>query len=250
MTPQEQQMITSLIQRVNNTPLAEKDADAEQLLQQGLGRNPDALYVLAQTVLVQGYALEQAQKQLADSKAQLQQQQPAKHATSFLGSIFGSGESSRTAPPPPSQPAYTPVYTYSQPQTQTYAAPAYQQPPSSGGGFLQGAMQTAAGVAAGAVAFEGIESLMHGFGGHSGGSGFGSFGGDAPREEVVNNYYGDSSGRDQGEHGFLGNDVEDRRDDSGNDQNDFDSTNNDINDSSSDDFSSSDDTSGDDSNFS
>ena len=72
-----------------------------------------------------------------------------------------------------------------------------------GGGFLQGALQTAAGVAAGALAFEGVESLMHGFGqaaGYGGGQGFGSFdGGQRPTEEVVNNYYGDSGG-DRGGH--------------------------------------------------
>ena len=46
-------MIGGLIDRIQKTQLAEKDTDAEQMLQQGLGRNPDALYVLAQTVLVQ-----------------------------------------------------------------------------------------------------------------------------------------------------------------------------------------------------
>ncbi len=62
MTPQEQQMLEGLIQRVNQTQLQEKDFDAEEMLQQTLGRNPDALYILAQTVLVQQYALDQAQK--------------------------------------------------------------------------------------------------------------------------------------------------------------------------------------------
>ncbi len=47
---------------------------------------------------------------------------------------------------------------------------------SGGGGssFLRSAATTAAGVAAGALAFEGIESLMHGFG-HA--AGFGGYGG-------------------------------------------------------------------------
>ncbi len=245
MNPQEQQMIAGLIQRVENTPLADKDPEAERYLQQGLGRNPDALYVLAQTVLVQGYALEQAQKQLADLRAQAQQiqQQPPKH-TSFLGSIFGSDEPARPAPlSGATQPGYAPVPNYGPPSAPAYAQPVYQQAPQqAGGGFLRGAMQTAAGVAAGAVAFEGIESLMHGFGGHGGGSSFGSFGGgDAPREEIVNNYYGD---RDQGEHGhergFAGNDdIEDRRDDTTNTPSDFADTSGDD-DASSDDFSSDD----------
>ena len=41
MTPQEQEMIGDLIDRVQKTQLAEKDMDAEQMLQEGLGRNPD-----------------------------------------------------------------------------------------------------------------------------------------------------------------------------------------------------------------
>ena len=77
-------------------------------------------------------------------------------------------------------------------------------------------MQTATGVAAGALAFEGIESLMHGFGGGGHSSGFDSgFGGSGGRpEEIVNNYYGDSSpGEHRDEH--LSSDIEDRRGDAG-----------------------------------
>src|SRR5580693_4836851 len=103
MTTQEEQMLQGLTDRVNNTQLSEKDPEAEQFLQQTLGRNPDALYILAQTVLVQQYALDQAQKQLADARGQLDalRQQP-KHATSFLGNLLGrDDEPSRPAPPPP-----------------------------------------------------------------------------------------------------------------------------------------------------
>lgn len=59
--------------------------------------------------------------------------------------------------------------------------------------FLRSAATTAAGVAAGALAFEGVESLLHGFG-HGGGGGFGDgFSGvgvgNRPEETVINNYY-------------------------------------------------------------
>ncbi len=91
MTPQEQEMLGGLIDRVQKTQLAEKDMDAEQMLRQGLGPNPDALYILAQTVLVQKYALEQAQAQLAQARAQMQHPEP-KHATSFLGSLLGRND--------------------------------------------------------------------------------------------------------------------------------------------------------------
>jgi uncharacterized protein len=207
MTTQEEQMLQSLAERVNTTQLPEKDPEAEQFLQKTLGQNPDTLYILAQTVLVQKYALDQAQKQLADTRGQLdqlrQQQQPA-HATSFLGNLLGRNEPS--APPPPpyaqSQPPFTPVPAVAQPQ---FGAPQYSAPQSSG--FLGTAMKTAAGVAAGALAFEGIESLMHGFGhsgsgfggGGFGSGGFGGFGESNRPEEVINNYYGDASPHEHAE---------------------------------------------------
>jgi hypothetical protein len=259
MTAQEQQMLQGLVERINGTQLPEKDADAEQYLQQTLGRNPDAMYILAQTVLVQQYALTQAQKQLADAKAEAdqlrQQAQQPKHSTSFLGSLLGrSDEPERPAPPPPpppasyAQPPYTPVpsASYAQPQytpvppppppayAPAYAAPAYSAPPSQTGGFLRGAAQTAAGVAAGALAFEGVESLMHGFG-HSAGygsdMGFGGFGGGGGRpEEIVNNYYVEDSGQNDRSSGFDnassgGNDevADDTSYDDGSNSDDFDS---------------------------
>jgi hypothetical protein len=212
MTPQEQEMIGDLMDRVQKTQLAEKDMDAEQMLQQGLGKNPDALYILAQTVLVQKYALEQAQAQLAQAKAQIEQMQQRpepKHATSFLGSLLGRNEAPAPPPPPPPPPqgygaqqgyppqqGYAPVQGYPPQQAYPQYAPVgggFGAPMGGGGGggFLRGAAQTAAGVAAGALAFEGVESLMHGFG-HAAGYGqeFGGFGGEGQRpvEEVVNNY--------------------------------------------------------------
>jgi hypothetical protein len=241
MTPQEQQMLQGLTDRINQTVLQDKDPEAEQFINQSLGRNPDATYILAQTVLVQQYALDQAKKQLDDARQQLQQaqQQPVKH-TSFLGSLLGTDEP-RQPPPPPPQQQYQPVpnyppQQYGQPQygqpqygQPQYAPPAYGAP--QGSGFLGSALRTAGGVAAGALAFEGIESLMHGFGEHAGyGSGFGNFGGGGmgqPREEVINNYYdGDRPGQ-QG----ISPDIEDRRDDTRDnfaDSTDTDSSNDDT----------------------
>ena len=191
MTPQEQDMIADLIDRVQKTQLTEKDPDAEQMLLQGLKNTPDAVYILAQTVLVQKYALEQAQTQLAAAKDQIQQLQQhpePKHATSFLGSLLGMNQSQAAPPPPPPPPppqGYAPAPQYAPVGYGYDSSPGYgpgygAPPPRQGGGFLQNAMQTAAGVAAGALAFEGVESLMHGFGhaaGYGEGSGFGGFGG-------------------------------------------------------------------------
>ena len=225
MTSQEEQMLNSLVERVNQTQLTEKDPDAEDLLQKGFSGNPDAVYILAQSVLVQNIALEQAHAQLTQAQQQLQQQaqQPAK-ATSFLGSLLGHRD---PAPPPPQyQQVYTPQSApeYQTPynpgpgyagqpyQGQQYGGPQYAGAPPSQPSFLRSAAQTAAGVAAGALAFEGVESLLHGGFGHPGmGMGMGGWGmpgvgyGMGPgmglerpvEENVVNNYY-DSPGGGEG----------------------------------------------------
>ena len=192
MTPQESSMLNDLAGKIQQTQLPEKDAEAEEFLQQRLGSNPDALYILAQTVLVQNIALDRAKAQLQQLQSQVQSAQPAH--TSFLGSLLGRHD----APPPPAYPQRPPM-----PPAQYYPpAPAYPPdysagpPPQSGGSsFLRSAATTAAGVAAGALAFEGVESLLHGFG--HGGSGFGGFGGQ-PGETVVNNYYDDFNRGDAG----------------------------------------------------
>src|SRR5262249_21031849 len=119
-----------------------------------------------------------------------QQVQPAR-ATSFLGGLLGHRD-----PPLP-----TPQYQ----QVPSQQPPGYQIPPqyatvppysgsgpSPAGSFLRSAATTAAGVAAGALAFEGIESLMRGFG-HGCGEWSGGFGSGVPSvgETVINNYYDD-----------------------------------------------------------
>ena len=199
MTPQESSMLEDLVRKVEETQLTEKDPEAEQLLQQGLGRDPDAIYKLAQTVLVQNLALNQARAQIQQlQQQQIQPQQPAR-ATSFLGSLLGHRDPAPAAPQPQAQyqpvPAYQPQYPAQYQAPPQYAAappPSYAPPaPSPVGGFLRSAATTAAGVAAGALAFEGIESLMHhGGGGFGGGSG-GGFGAPPVEETVINNYYDD-----------------------------------------------------------
>jgi hypothetical protein len=219
MTPQEQKMLDDLMARVDSTRLDDKDPEAAQRIEEWTARNRDAAYILAQTVLVQSYALEQAKAQIQSLQQNLQQQvaqhpaalqQQAKPA-SFLGNLFGHKDEPRPQQPAPAyaasqqQQGYAPIPQYAAPQQSGqgagYPPPAYGAPqgypPAGGGGssFLRSAATTAAGVAAGALAFEGISSLMHGFGhtagfgGYGGlGSGLGEFGG-RPEETVINNYY-------------------------------------------------------------
>jgi hypothetical protein len=252
MTPQEQQLIDGLISRIRSTPPAEKDDEVDRYLHQNLDSIPDSLYVLVQTVLVQQYGLQTAQEQLASLKQELyevrsqpQQASPAQKSGSFLGRIFGADNQQ---PPPQPQQGYQPVNA-GYPPPPPYGAqgypppgygPGYGQPPygqpmypepgygggfpggggfggGNGGGFLRSAMQTAAGVAAGEMAFRGIEDLFHGFG-HEGRS----F--DRPAEVVNNHYDGDrpeghehheesrfSQSVDDASNQPVSSDIEDRR---------------------------------------
>jgi len=172
MTPQEQQMIDGLVDRIRNTQVTDKDTAAEQYIQQGLANYPDALYVLAQTVLVQQYGLQQAQQQI--QALQAQQQQP-QGGGSFLSHLFGGSQQ-------PYQPVNAPQYA-----PPVYAQPVVYAQPATGG-FMRSALQTAAGVAMGEMAFQSMESLFHGFGG---GGGYGGYGGGRPEEIINNNYYGE-----------------------------------------------------------
>lgn len=177
MTPEERQMLSDLANKIARTPPPPKDAEAEEFIRTRIGSRPDALYLMTQTVLIQNLAIEQAQHQIEELKQQAPQaERPS--AGSFLGT---------QAPPRPGTPSYS-SGQYGAPPPPQYAAPSPSAPsPGGGPSFLRGAAQTAAGVAAGALAFEGIRSLFSHPG--YGGAGIGGYGGVPVEETVVNNYY-------------------------------------------------------------
>jgi hypothetical protein len=187
VTPEENRLLTDLAAKIAQTPAPPRDPEAEDFIRRNIGSRPDALYLMIQTVLIQNMAIQQAQQQIRDLQQRAPQPgYPASPAGSFLG------QPQYAAP----QPQYAPQAQYAPPPP---ASPSFGQ--GSGPGFLRGAATTAAGVAAGALAFEGIRSLFEhpGFGGGGfGGGGMGQSGfmGGAPVEEtVVNNNYYDSPTR-------------------------------------------------------
>jgi len=212
MTPQENDLITTLLTRLKSVGGQPKDPEAEALIRRAMTDQPDAPYYLVQTVLIQDLSLHNAQNRIAELEKQLADaQQAAKPtATSFLGGLFGSRD---PAPPPSSNPPAGP-WTRSpqvadapaaQPPSQGgYTQPGYgqQQMPGAGGfmgggmgggGFLRSAAATAAGVAGGALLFQGISSL---FGNHYAGGLMGAGMTPGLGETVVNNYYGSDPGSD------------------------------------------------------
>ncbi len=196
MTPQERDMIEGLFQRLKATDVPEKDKEAEQLIQARMAALPSAAYQLVQTVLVQEHALTAAQARIEQLEKELTNRpaaQPAGGGTSFLGGLMGRNRWNSQATPEPSAP---PAPRSSVPITAPAAPAAGFGGGFGGGGFLGTALTTAAGVAGGALLYDGLRSLLfHNpgpFGPYMGGSsGFG--GGNV--YETVNNYYGDDAGR-------------------------------------------------------
>jgi len=184
MAPQEQQLITELFARLKQTPAQAKDADADQLIRKGVMENPEAPYLLVQTVLIQDMALSQAQYRVAELEHQLAE---AKAASSAQPSQPIAPASQPPAPPP----AAAPGWNQSAANPASFggaAAPGMMSSASSG--FLRAAATTALGVVGGQLLFQGIQSM---FGQHAGSILSGQSMQPALSETVVNNFYGDQA---------------------------------------------------------
>jgi hypothetical protein len=166
MTEQEREMLNALLDSLVRTSAGQKDYEADELVRRAVARQPDAAYLLVQRTLLQDVALKTAQSQIAALQQQLHQiQSPSdtrRSGGSFLGgwgqqAPSGSGWGQQA----PSGGGQVPQQGWNvQP-----ASPSVPQP-SAFSGFLKSAATTAAGVAGGALLFQGLENL---FGGHHGG---------------------------------------------------------------------------------
>jgi len=191
MNSQERDVISGIFERLKSVADAPRDPEAERFIAELVARQPYAPYALAQAVYVQ----EQALREINDKVRDLEEQVKAggNRSGSFLGSLFGAGASDQA----PREPARTSV-----PQAGMGSAPQYgtspqagggwgqgapqqfppqqfppigQQPGGGGGGFLQGALGAAAGVAGGALLYQGLKGLFGGSEAHHAASA-GSFG--------------------------------------------------------------------------
>jgi hypothetical protein len=175
MTPEERQLITGLFDRMRDFGSPEKDREAEALINQSVRANPDAAYMLVQSVLVQGQALQAANDRVMELEDRLRAAEegapvraPAAGG-SFLGGLFGSGRAaSEPEPRSGSVPSIgtraTPsVYgdraSWSRASAQPPAPEARQQA-AGGGSFMRTALATATGVAGGMLLAESIRNMM------------------------------------------------------------------------------------------
>lgn len=211
MSPEERQLLQGLFDRMRSNANNPRDREAEQMIADNVRQQPYAPYLLAQTVIVQDQALQAANDRLQQLEQQVQdleRNQPQQSAGGgFLSSIFGGGgnPSPRQAPPPQrpgwnqgGYPQGGPPQGYPQggfaPQQGGPWSGGMPMQQGGGGGFLQGALGAAAGVAGGVLLADSIKGL---FGGHNNSLGIASgVPGMGGGETVVNNYYGDGTSAD------------------------------------------------------
>src|SRR5258708_3903658 len=152
MTPDEKNLISGLFGRLKTVDSGPVDREAEALIRESVAAQPDAPYKLVQTVLVQEHALNNALARIAELEKQLEAAKSGAGATggSFLGNMAEKlgPWGRRNDRPAPAAPGGQPMAYAPQPmQPQQGYAPAPMAAPAAGGGFLQGALMTAAGVA-------------------------------------------------------------------------------------------------------
>jgi uncharacterized protein len=199
MTPQEQQLVADLFDRLASLEGQRRDPDAERLIREGLGRAPNSVYSLVQTVLVQDEALKRANARIEELEQAAAA--PAESGGSFLDSVRnmmgGRSEPPRSGSVPSVRPGGmgtsgvwgpgagagqstgpTPGQPWGSPQSypQGYQQGGYPPPPppppgygqggypqsGGGGSFLGTAAATVAGVVGGAMLLNGIRSMMGG----------------------------------------------------------------------------------------
>jgi hypothetical protein len=149
MQQQERDLIADLFGRLQQYESQQRDAEAERLIASSVARQPASPYLLVQTALVQEEALKQARARIAELESKASSQ------ASGQGSFLGNAP--RPAGPWGSAPAQ-------QQPAPAQASPWGQTPQAlAGGSFLRSALATAAGVAGGALLFEGIRNMF----GHS-----------------------------------------------------------------------------------
>jgi hypothetical protein len=237
MSPEERRMLSDLFDRVRAAQSTERDREADDFITAKLREQPYAGYFLAQAVIVQDQALQATTRRVQELEDELHRRdsqdgglgQQSGGFLAGLGSLFGN----RQAQPPARSYDRSPqrdgsLYDdYAQssrapdpgPWGRAGAAGSWGQSTlmGSSGGFLSGALTTAAGVAGGVLAADAIRGMFSSHWGGTGnalGAGLGGFGNGLGGETVVNNFFGnDERSRDPASGGGIASAAGNDRDD-------------------------------------
>jgi len=176
MDSDERRLISDLFERMRGHGAPDKDRDAEALINQSVRANPDAPYMLVQSVLVQEQALQAANNRVLELEDQLRSMEEGGRAGSsrsggFLGGFWGGrrDEASRSSVPQIGARATPSVYDSRgdnrSPWSQNAPPPQQQPAPAAsggGGGFMRSALTTAAGVAGGMLLADSVRNMLGG----------------------------------------------------------------------------------------
>jgi hypothetical protein len=171
MTPQERQLVEELFDRLASLENAPRDADAVDAINAGLGRAPNALYALVQTVLVQDEALRRADARIRELEDELgSTEDEPKQQKSFLGDMRDSLSSRReragsvpsVQPSPPKWGSGTTLADGRYPAPQGGSSGTQEPGTFGGGSFLGTAAATAAGVVGGALLMNSFRGMFGG----------------------------------------------------------------------------------------
>lgn len=188
MSPQETQVLDNFLTQLVQARAGEKDPHADAMITAAIAKQPDAAYLLIQRALLLDQALASAKTQISSLQSELQAARSSHAGSSFLGSENTWGNNTMThpaAPPATAAPVQAPPVQAAPAQSVPAARPSFL---SGFGGTLGNIATTAAGVAGGALLFQGIENLFH----HSSGNGLlaqSAWGTPAGETTVINNYY-------------------------------------------------------------
>ncbi len=152
MTLQERELLSGALTKLEQMPVAFKDAEADTMIKEAFLKRPDAPYIVMQNLVMMQEAIKTLQQRVSDLERQQAQQQELAGQNSTKGGLFASlgnrfGQQQGQAPSQPQQ--QQPYPPYGQPQA-----------PQQGGSFLKNAAGTALGVAGGMMLFEGLSSLF------------------------------------------------------------------------------------------
>lgn len=170
MNSEEQSLIDGLFARLRDAEAqtAPRDAQAEAQINRHLVQQPAAPYYMAQAMLIQEAAIKRLDQRVKELEAQAKESRPS--SGGFLAGLFGGGQNQEPRPAQTqqrpdgwgqtrfSQPGGSASYA-SNPNDFRPAQPAQAAP--QGGGFLRGALQTAAGVAGGVMVADLLTSMFH-----------------------------------------------------------------------------------------
>ena len=149
MDNQDRQAIEDLFVRLSEVErqAPPRDTEAERFIRDRISRQPSAPYLMAQTIVVQEYALQEAQRRIQE----LERAKTERQGRGLVSSIFGSAQNAERTSVVPSVP-------------RAKASTPESMSPVQGGrsGFLAGAAQTAMGVAGGLLLGNFIAGMLGG----------------------------------------------------------------------------------------